>query len=187
MSSSRQESLKEIGLRLADMREIREMSREEMAARLNVSPEDYASYERGERDFQISFLCEAADILGIDVHDLMSGESPKLSVCTFVKKGRGYDITRNAAYGYKHLAFPFKNKKAEPFHVTVEPREGVPVLNSHPGQEFEYMVSGRMMLYVGDEEYLMEEGDSAYFDSSNPHALKALGDEPAKFLAIVIK
>ena len=64
MSSSRQESLKEIGLRLADMREIREMSREEMAARLNVSPEDYASYERGERDFQISFLCEAADILG---------------------------------------------------------------------------------------------------------------------------
>ncbi len=187
MSTSRQESLKEIGLRLADMREICEISPEDMAKRLNVSLEDYRSYERGERDFQISFLCEAADILGIDVHDLMSGESPKLSVCTFVKKGSGYDITRNAAYGYKHLAFPFRNKKAEPFLVTVEPREGVPVLNSHPGQEFEYMVSGKMILFVGDEEYVMEEGDSAYFDSSNPHALKAIGDEPARFLAIVIK
>ena len=187
MSASRQESLKEIGLRLSDMREIRELSEEDMASRLHVSPDDYRSYERGERDFQISFLCEAADILGIDVHDLMSGESPKLSVCTFVKKGDGYDITRNKAYGYKHLAFPFKNKKAEPFLVTVKPGVSEPRKNSHPGQEFEYMVSGKMILYVGGEEYLMEEGDSAYFDSSNPHALKSVGDGPATFLAIVIR
>ena len=185
--SKKTEQLAEIGLRLSDMREICEISPEEMARKLNVSAEEYLSYERGEKDFQISFLCEAADILGIDVHDLMSGESPKLSVCTFVKKGQGYDITRNKAYGYKHLAFPFKDKKAEPFLVTVKPGEAEPKMNSHPGQEFEYMVSGSMVLYIGEEEYLMEEGDSAYFDSSYPHALKAVGDEPARFLAIVIK
>ena len=56
MSASRQESLKEIGLRLSDMREICEISPEDMAKRLNVSLDDYRSYERGERDFQISFL-----------------------------------------------------------------------------------------------------------------------------------
>lgn len=187
MSASRQESLKEIGLRLSDMREICEISPEDMANRLHVSLDDYRSYERGERDFQISFLCEAADILGIDVHDLMSGESPKLSVCTFVKKGQGFDITRNPRYNYKHLAFPFRNKKAEPFLVTVSPSDAEPHRNSHEGQEFEYMVSGKMILYIGDEEYLMEEGDSAYFDSGYPHALKAVGDAPAEFLAIVIK
>lgn len=187
MIHSQSEELRDIGLRLADMREIRELTPAEMAEKLRVTEEEYLSYERGERDFQISFLCQAADILGIDVHDLMSGESPKLSVCTFVKKGKGYDITRNKAYKYKHLAFPFRNKKAEPFLVTVEPNDRPPKLNSHSGQEFEYMVSGKMMLYIGDESYLMEEGDSAYFDSENPHALKAVGDEPASFLAIVIK
>ena len=117
----------------------------------------------------------------------MSGESPKLSVCTFVKKGQGFDITRNPRYNYKHLAFPFRNKKAEPFLVTVSPSDAEPHRNSHEGQEFEYMVSGKMILYIGDEEYLMEEGDSAYFDSGYPHALKAVGDAPAEFLAIVIK
>lgn len=180
-------SLREIGLRLSDMREIREIGTGEMASMLSVGEEEYLAYERGERDFQISFLCRAADILGIDVHDLMSGESPKLSVCTFVKKGQGFDITRNPRYNYKHLAFPFRNKKAEPFLVTVLPSDAEPHRNSHEGQEFEYMVSGKMILYIGDEEYLMEEGDSAYFDSGYPHALKAVGDAPAEFLAIVIK
>lgn len=187
MSHSQSDELRDIGLRLADMREIREYTAAEMAEKLRITEEDYLAYERGERDFQISFLCQASDILGIDVHDLMSGESPKLSVCTFVKKGNGYDITRNKAYKYKHLAFPFANKKAEPFIVTVSPNDHAPSFNAHPGQEFEYMVSGKMMLYVGEESFLMEEGDSAYFDSTNPHALKAVGDEPASFLAIVIK
>lgn len=77
MIHSQSEELRDIGLRLADMREIRELTPAEMAEKLRVTEEEYLSYERGERDFQISFLCQAADILGIDVHDLMSGESPK--------------------------------------------------------------------------------------------------------------
>ena len=185
--TNKSEELRLIGLRLSDMREICEYTPAFMAEKLGVTEDEYLSFERGEKDFQISFLCEAANVLGVDVHDLMSGESPKLSLCTFVKSGKGYDITRNAAYGYKHLAFPFKDKKAEPFLVTVEPGRAEPHPNSHPGQEFEYMVSGKMILYIGDEEYLMEEGDSAYFNSENPHALKAVGDEPAKFIAIVIR
>ena len=187
MAKTHSEELREIAARLRDMREICEISEAEMAQRLGESLEDYQSYERGERDFQISFLCEAANILGIDVLDLMSGTSPTLSVCTVVKKGQGFNVDRNSAYKYKHLAFPFRNKKAEPFLVTVEPNDSIPALNSHPGQEFDYMVSGAMKLFIGDEEYLLEAGDSAYFDSSTPHALKAVGESAAEFLAIVIK
>jgi quercetin dioxygenase-like cupin family protein len=72
--------------------------------------------------------------------------------------------------------------------VTVEPREKEkPTLHSHEGQEFNYMVSGKMELYFDNLVYELGEGDSVYFDSGIPHAMKAIGDKSAKFLAVVIK
>ena len=181
------DQIKEISARLADLREICDISVEEMAEKMEMSVEEYSSHEGGSADFSISFLCKAADILGVDMVDLMSGDSPKLSSCTVVKKGKGFAVKRNAAYDYKHLAYTFRNKKAEPFLVTVDPGGEVPVLNSHEGQEFDYVVSGKMMFYIGDISYELSKGDSVYFDSSLPHAEKALGDKPAQFIAVVIK
>ena len=181
------DQIKEISARLADLREICDISVEEMAEKMEMSVEEYSSHEGGSADFSISFLCKAADILGVDMVDLMSGDSPKLSSCTVVKKGKGFAVKRNAAYDYKHLAYTFRNKKAEPFLVPVAPGGEVPVLNSHEGQEFDYVVSGKMMFYIGDISYELSKGDSVYFDSSLPHAEKALGDKPAQFIAVVIK
>ena len=71
--------------------------------------------------------------------------------------------------------------------MTAEPSDTVPSLHGHEGQEFNYMLSGSMMFYLGDTTFQLEEGDSVYFDSGIPHAFKALNNQPAKFLAIVFK
>ena len=73
--------------------------------------------------------------------------------------------------------------------VTAEPKseEVTPTLHGHEGQELNYVVSGRMQLYIGEISYILEEGDSAYFDSAVPHAMKALDGKPATFLAVVLK
>jgi len=182
------EQLKEIGMRLAALRDICELSTADISKKMGISEEEYISYENGEKDFSFSFLYNAAAILGVDVLDIISGESPKLSICTVVRKGDGYAIQRRSAYDYRHLAFTFRNKKAEPFMVTVEPKEDViPTLHDHEGQEFNYVVSGAMRFYIGDISYDLEEGDSVYFDSRVPHAMKAIGGKPAKFLAVVMK
>ena len=87
--------LQEIGMRLAALRDICEVPVEDMASKLGVTVDEYTAYESGELDFSFSFLYNAAQILGVDVLDLMSGESPTLSVCTVVKKGCGYSFNRN--------------------------------------------------------------------------------------------
>jgi quercetin dioxygenase-like cupin family protein len=159
----------------------------QMAEKLEISEAEYVRYENGDMDFSFSFLYNAANILGVDVLDLLSGESPKLSVYTIVRAGKGYDINRREAYDYKHLAFTFRNKKAEPFLVTVEPKaEETPTLHSHPGQEFNYVLSGSMKFYLNDMVTTLNPGDSVYFDSSAPHAMKA-EEGTVKFLAIVMK
>jgi quercetin dioxygenase-like cupin family protein len=174
-------------MRLSALREIMELTPANLAERMNMPKADYLRYEKGEVDFSFSFLYKAANLLGVDVVDLMSGESPKLSLYTLVRAGDGYEINRRAAYDYKHLAYTFRNKKAEPFLVTVEPKpDENPTLHAHDGQEFDYMLSGTMVFFLGGTEITLNPGDSVYYDSSIPHAMKA-GAEAARFLAVVLK
>ena len=179
--------LLEIGTRLAALREICDLSSEDMATKLDMSVDDYLAFERGQTDFSFSFLYNAAQILGVDVLDIMSGESPKLSTCTVVKNGKGYTVRKDNCYDYMHLAHTFRNKKGEPFLVTVEPANTPPVMHEHDGQEFNYIISGEIMFYIGDISYSLTKGDSVYFDSGVPHAEKAVGNGPAQFIAVVMK
>ena len=182
------EQLVEIGGRLKGLRNIMDIPVETMAKDLKLDVKEYLAYEQGGRDFSFSFLFNAANILGVDLLDIMSGETPKLTTCALVRRGEGYDVMRKEAYEYKHLAFTFKDKKAEPFMVTVTPDKGeTEQLHSHDGQEFNYMVSGRMEFHIDGMVYTLEEGDSVYFDSSIPHAMKAVSGQPARFLAVVVK
>ncbi len=180
------EQLKEIGARLKGLRMAVEVGEADFCAQTGVTAEELAAYEQGNRDFSFSFLYNAARVLGVDVMDLMSGDSPRLSSCSLVKSGKGYQVDRRAAYRYSHLAFTFRNKLAEPFLVTVEPKDETPVLHAHGGQEFNYMVSGTMRFYIGSLIYEIRQGDSLYFDASQPHGMQAVGAEPAQFLAVVI-
>ncbi|MBE6606766.1 MAG: helix-turn-helix domain-containing protein [Ruminococcaceae bacterium] len=181
------EQIKDIGMRLRHLREDLEISAETMAAKLEVDVDTYRGYESGDLDFSFSLIYNAADILGVDVLDLISGNAPTLSMCSMVKKGKGYSVKRDDEYDYKHLAFTFRNKKAEPFLVTISPDTKPPVMHDHEGQEFNYLLSGKMMLYIGDISYELSKGDSVYFDASVPHAEVALGDKDAQFIAVVIK
>lgn len=181
------EQIKDIGLRLRSLREDMEITTEEMASKLEVDHASYLAYESGEMDFSFSLIYNAADILGVDVLDLISGSAPTLSMCCMVKKGKGYSVKRDEEYDYKHLAYTFRNKKAEPFLVTITPDSKPPVMHDHDGQEFNYVISGKMMLYIGDISYELSKGDSVYFDASVPHAQIAIGDKEAQFIAVVIK
>ena len=83
------EQLKEIALRLKTLRQIMDMTEEELAEVCGVDLETYRAYERGEKDFSFSFIYNAATHLGVDVVDIMTGDSPKLSAACMVQKGQG--------------------------------------------------------------------------------------------------
>ena len=182
-----EEQLLEMGMRLCELREVKGMSEEEIAEKLNMTVEEYLQYEDGKRDFSFSFMLSVSTILGIDVMNLLSGQTPKLSDCAMVRRGQEFFIKKEGAYDYKHLAYTFKNKKAEPFFVTCMPGEEDKELHTHEGQEFNFVLSGKMRLKIGNITYDLNKGDSVYFNSKIPHGIKVLGDEAVKFLAVVMK
>ena len=96
-------------------------------------------HENGEQDFGFTFLYKCADKLDVDIVELLTGENPRLSFYSIVRKGEGLDIKRRAGFKYEHLNYRFKNKIAETFLVTApyfEEEQDQPIpLSTHSGQE----------------------------------------------------
>jgi transcriptional regulator with XRE-family HTH domain len=183
-----QERIKEVAGRVKELRDILDISADDMAANLRISREKYLNYENGEEDIPASLLYEISHKLGVELSILLTGETPRMHFFSVTRKDQGVSVERRKQYKYQSLASNFINKKAEPFVVTVEPKPADSVVhtNTHPGQEFNYVLEGSLKLIIKDHEILMEEGDSVYFDSSCDHAMVALNNKIARFLAIIL-
>jgi quercetin dioxygenase-like cupin family protein len=183
-----QEKIKEIASRVRELRELSDISVEKMAEYLQVSSEIYEKYESGTEDIPASILFEIAHRLQVDMATLLTGEEPRMNIFTVTRGGKGVSVERRIQYRYQNLAEKFIHKKAEFFIVTVEPKpQGTkPDTNSHPGQEFNYVLEGSLKVYIHNNEITLNEGDSIYFDSNYEHAMEALDGEPAKFLAVIL-
>jgi len=182
------EQIKQIAKRIREIREISGISAGMMADRLGVPAEKYMIYEEGDTDIPVGMLFNISELFNVELSVLLGGDNPKLHIYSLVRNGKGLRLERRKQYRYESLAFNFIHKKAEPFMVTVDPKPDDTLLefNSHPGQEFNYVISGTMMTIIAGHEIILNEGDSIYFDSGHIHAMKALNNEQVKFLAIVL-
>lgn len=183
--------IKEIAERIRGLREILEISQEEMAERTDVQLDEYRQYERGDVDFGFTFLYECAKIFGVDIVELLTGEKPKLSFYTVVRSGKGLPMKRRKGFIYQHLAYRIMDKLAEPFLVTApyDPEEqNMPIhLSHHKGQEFDYVLKGTLKVQLDEHVEVLSEGDSVYYDSSHNHGMIAVGGADCVFLAFVMK
>ncbi|MBP5612221.1 MAG: helix-turn-helix transcriptional regulator [Bacteroidales bacterium] len=181
------EQIRQIAERLRGLRDALDLSAEETAAACHIPVETYLQYESGESDIPMNFLCNAAATFGVEPSALIAGNEPTMSNYWLTRKGKGETVERQKAYKYQALAMGFKHAKAAPFIVTVEPKEGKDIfLNSHPGQEFNMVLEGELMLSIGGKELYLHEGDSIYFDAAQPHGMLAMGGKPVKFFAIIL-
>ena len=182
------ETSKEIIDRVRVLREIEEISGETLAAELGFDPAEYNRWESGERDFPVGALVEVAARFRVDLSELITGKTSKLRTFCLTRAGEAPEVSRRPMYGYWNLAYNFHGKRAEPFLVEASAdTEDKPVnLNTHPGQEFNYLLEGRLLISVGGHEMELKPGDCIYFDSTEPHGMKALGGKKARFLAFVL-
>lgn len=180
--------IKQISERLRGLREVLELSVEEIARESDIDVEEYQRAESGEHDISVSMLQKIARQYNIALDALMFGEEPKMNSYFVTRAGKGVSIERTKAYKYQSLASGFMNRQADPFIVTVEPKpDDTPIhFNSHSGQEFNYVLEGKMLISFDGKEIILNEGDSIYFNSKLMHGMKALDGKKVRFLAIIL-
>lgn len=92
----------------------------------------------------------------------------------------------NAGYQYESLAHPMSEKSMEPFLVEIEPRAADDLLYyNHAGEEFLFGLEGETEIRAFGRVVVIGPGDSLYFYSDTPHALRGLGGRKSKVLAVV--
>lgn len=178
------EQIKQISERIKELRTILEVDAADLAGRVNVSVEDYERYENAEVDIPIGVIYGVAAELNVDPTVLLTGEAPRMSDYTIVRQGRGVEVERYKGYKFNSLAFNYIGRAFDPMIVDLEPMEKGPELVVHGGQEFNYVISGTVQLVIGGRDFLLEAGDSAFFNPMTPHGQRAVGG-PVRFLTII--
>ena len=161
------EQIKQIAMRLQGLRDALDLTVEQVAEKIGVTPEQYKAMESGETDLSVSTLQKISTEFGVSLDELMFGEEPHMRSYFLTRRGAGISVERTKAYKYESLASGFKNRIADPFIVTVEPKpEDTPIYyNTHAGQEFNMVIEGRLLLDINGKELILNPGDSLYFDS----------------------
>ena len=178
---------KSVGNRIKELRELSDKTIAEFVTELNIEEIIYEKYEKGELDIPASLLNEIAHILKVDLSLLLTGEETRMNIFDVTRKDKGISVNRREEYEYENLCSKFIHKKSEMFVITVEPKkEYKPSLNAHPGQEFNYILEGTMKVYIHNNEIILNEGDSIFFDATHRHAMEALNNKKAKFLAVIM-
>ena len=174
--------VKQIANRIKELREILELSKEELAGKVGISAEQYDIYERAGEDIPIGVLYGLAACMNVDPTVLLSGDMQRMAEYTIVRGGKGVQVERYEGYDFTSLAYNFQHRQMEPMIVHVSSAH--PELITHGGQEFNYILSGTVKLVIGKREFVLRAGDSIYFNPAIPHGQQAL-DGDATFLTVI--
>jgi len=176
-----------IGDNIRALRTGLEVSLTELARRASLDKSTLSKIERGNVSSPVSTLIRIAEAMGVPLVAFFDEhvEEPDYAL---TRKGEARIIAGSGTrfgYSYEALALGLQHKKAEPFLLTIQP--GDPEGHfQHAGEEFIYMISGRMEFSVGDEKLILRAGDALYFNATTRHATRLLGTKPAKFVCVFI-
>ena len=174
-----------ISQRIRELREIFDLTEEEMARDLGVQLPEYLEYESSGENIPISVLYHISQKFNVDLSEILTGEPARISTLQVCRRGKGKVIDRYPGYMFESLAPRFTQKVMEPLLVTLIPGEPEAALVTHSGQEFNLVLEGVVVITYNDKEYVLNAGDAAYFDPTHPHGQKAVGKDKARFLTVI--
>jgi quercetin dioxygenase-like cupin family protein len=183
------EPRRSLGERIRGARELRELTLEDLSSRTGISTETLERMEANEATPPLGQLVRLGKALEMKMgYFISSGFDRPMSIVRADSRPkvarRSQKTSEQYGYVYESLAAEKSHRLMEPFLVTLVPTE-FGEESSHDGQEFIFVLEGRVRAKVGEEVEILRPGDSIYYDSSTPHLVKCEGKAPAKILAVI--
>ena len=180
-----------IGQKIRDLRKKAGFVLQDLSDRTGLSKPLLSQIEQELVSPPIATLLKISKALQVNISFFFQDGNPDERVVV-VKKDESkvidsrYFGREESGYYYEALAFKKSRKFMEPFLVEFK-RKKIEKLSyfSHEGEEFLYVLHGTLEFRTEDRNYVLDPGDSLYFESSIPHAYRALGKANAKALTVV--
>ncbi len=169
----------DFGSKLLKIRKARKLSHEELAEKVGRTPDFIEKIESNKTTPSVGFLIKLSEVFGIDPGKFLNeDEKDKLSG----KRAKEY-TRRTSNYHYQTLTPDAENEHLRVFLVTIEPKKShKPVAYRHDGEEFIYVMEGKLELTLREKAHILMTGESLKFNSDTPHKLKSMGNEKTKCL-----
>ena len=164
------EDLPGLGARLRERRLSSHLTLETAAARVGLSPAHLSRLETAKRQPSLPVLLGLSRAYGVPVETLLGEEAPGPS--PVVRAGSG-EATVAGGWTYSPAGTPGRAMQALRVHIPLRVQDAV--VRVHPGEEWLYVLTGRLLLTLDREEHRLDPGDAAQFDSMRPHRLVATG------------
>ncbi|SCD97362.1 transcriptional regulator, XRE family with cupin sensor [Streptomyces sp. BpilaLS-43] len=166
--------------RLRDLRRNRGLTLETAARRAELSPAHLSRLETGHRQPSLPMLLGLARIYGTTVSELLGEMPPERDAIV-----RGGPLGAGAeADGWRYRQAGGSGRAMQALRVHVPHGTESELVRVHPGEEWLYVLEGRLRVALGESLHDLEAGDSAHFDSLTPHRIAALDREGAQLLFV---
>jgi len=157
----------ELGEKLKAIRMEKKMTLDEVAKKSSLTKSFISQIELNKTSPSITSLMKVASALEIRLTDLFRENNLVEDVLVKKEKRNSY-YNKNTQLTIELLSHRFPDQKMEPIFFYGAPKKEVEAI-PRVGQEFVYIIKGKIKLILDQKEYIAEEGDSLYFDSSIPH------------------
>ncbi|BEG99873.1 helix-turn-helix domain-containing protein [Bacteroides sedimenti] len=186
------DNTKIVGEKIKSLRESKGISIEDLAERSGLAIEQIERIENNVDLPSLAPLIKIARVLGVRLGtflDDMDDQGPVL--CRKKETSDTISFSNNAIPSRRHMEYHSLSKSKadrhmEPFLIDVaESTDHEFILSSHEGEEFIMVMQGTMEINYGKNTYVLEEGDSIYYDSIVPHHVHAFEGQAARILAVI--
>ncbi len=183
-----------LGQHIARLREGKGISREELAKRSRCKVEVIEALEEGHLSPSLAPLLQIARGLGVHLGTLLD-DKPHVGPVIARKDDKESPVVRfsgirvasdSSTLEFHPLAYNKAGRHMEPFLIDIHPTVSEDCMFSvHEGEEFIYVLSGKVQVSYGSEMYILAPGDSIYYDSTTPHEVRSASEENACILAVI--
>ena len=180
MPPKKKDTIVPIGKKIKKVRTEKKISFENLANETGFSIEFLKEIESGKRTPPVGALLQISRALQIDSGFLLKEQESKLE-----KRIRAY-AKRTDNYAYETLTPGAENKHLKAFKVSIEPmQDHKGVGYQHEGEEFVYVLKGKLEILVGDHVNTLNAGDSLHFNSGIRHKMRNLGEQEAELVVVI--
>jgi transcriptional regulator with XRE-family HTH domain len=178
----------EIGRKIKQLRLERGLNLQDLANTTGLTKGYLSKVENSRKAPPVSTLLTLAKALGVNISTIFSDDE-NTTTSTHVKKSERTTMARDGTafgYSYEPLAHKFPQRQMDPYILTLPVKPRRRAVFQHKGQELLMPLEGTMRFMYGGKEFIVEEGDCVYFDSSTPHLGTADGSKPVKCLMVIV-
>ena len=169
-----------IGRKIRDLRNRNGLTLQELADRSELTKGFLSQLERGQVSPSVTTLWDLIECLGSSPAEFFQEEEEQV-VFTQEQYFEKVDETGNS----RQWIIPMAQKyQMEPLLVKLAPNQSLEEDKPHNGEEFGYVIGGRIRLILGDKTYTVRAGESFYYRATRPHRIENAWTRPAKFLWI---